>query len=103
MNEISKHDPYYAKKIDLRFPRCCRIIVKRLSDNPNYPLNKKLEIRGTAANTHCEPLLVDLLNPSSSDGFKKHQILPGTYCTVIIYSMLLYLFVTKLSNMKHIS
>ena len=78
MNEISRQGIHYAQLIDFRFPQCCRILVKKLSSQPDYPLNRKLEISGTTSiqTVHCEPLLVDLLNPEL-DGFEKHQITPS--------------------------
>ena len=90
MNEINRQGIYYAQQIDLRFPKCCRIIVKRLSSHPGL-LNKKLEISGTRSVQtvhHCEPFLVDLLNPES-DGFKQHQITPGMLN--VFYSVVNYL------------
>ena len=82
MKEINKHDINYAKKFVLKFPKCCRIIVKRVSDNPENLLDRKLEITGTASiegdiSVKYEPFLVDLLHPP--DEFKQHHILPGIY------------------------
>ena len=83
MKEINKHDVYYAIKIFvLKFPKCCRITVKRVSDNPENLLDQKLEITGTASiegdiSVKYEPFLVDLLRPP--DEFKQHHVLPGIY------------------------
>ena len=68
-------------------------MVKRLTANPNHPLDQKLEIRGTASIqtdgsqlVHSQPFLVDLLDPPS-DGFKQQQIQPGmlSYKVVLLH------------------
>lgn len=81
ITKIDRNGIHYANQIDLRFPKCCRIIVKRISSNPECPLDQKLEIKGTTSmhtniSLNGEPFLVDLLD-LPSHGFTEQQIQPG--------------------------
>ena len=81
MDEINHHI-HKAQQIDHKFP-CCRIKVKKLSDESVHHLDQQLEIKGTASvdtviTVNCEPHTVNLLDPPSN-GFNKHRILPGMF------------------------